>query len=269
LNDEKASTCAVCATSLQPSSRRRAASGARDQDAPGTAGMIEAGLWQPTGIGSRRPLRSSGAKHERHYLVPPIGDPIKLEPSETALVLGRDDGCDVKIASQTVSRHHFEVSFKGKPPRPWIKDLGTKNGTRVNGKRIEDERELVDGDVVKIGEVSATYRRLEPGQSESDLTKTLGETGGETVAVTTDDVRSSLALGGDLSKQPMSEVLDRLQKIRATGTLEVEADGAKSSARLAKGEVVEANVGALTGDAGMTALRALQIGIYRFQPGAP
>src|SRR5581483_12220139 len=71
--------------------------------------------------------------------------------------LGRDEDCAVRIKSPTVSRRHAEIAFKGDPPRAHIRDLGGTNGTRVNGDPLAGERQLADGDVVKLGDITAVY----------------------------------------------------------------------------------------------------------------
>lgn len=62
-------------------------------------------------------------------------------------VIGRDPGCDIIIAGPHVSRRHAELSIRG--GKLWVKDLGSSNGTFVNGKRME-EVALKNGDEVKF-----------------------------------------------------------------------------------------------------------------------
>jgi pSer/pThr/pTyr-binding forkhead associated (FHA) protein len=62
-------------------------------------------------------------------------------------VIGRDPGCDIIIAGAHVSRRHAELSIRG--GKLWVKDLGSSNGTFVNGKR-NDEVALKNGDEVKF-----------------------------------------------------------------------------------------------------------------------
>ena len=68
-----------------------------------------------------------------------------------SVVAGRDDGCDLQVDDDRVSREHCR--FVIDPPHLAVRDLGSRNGTRVNGRRIT-ERELVDGDEVRIGRTS-------------------------------------------------------------------------------------------------------------------
>lgn len=65
-------------------------------------------------------------------------------------VFGRGSNCDVVLTEKKASRKHFEVRRQGLSF--FLKDLGSANGTMVNGRQIEGEVELVPGDVIKVGE---------------------------------------------------------------------------------------------------------------------
>jgi pSer/pThr/pTyr-binding forkhead associated (FHA) protein len=66
--------------------------------------------------------------------------------------IGRHDDCLIRIRSAQVSRRHCEVfEDKGKL---MVKDLGSSNGTFVNGKRVLGQQPLKAGDVLSIGGVS-------------------------------------------------------------------------------------------------------------------
>src|SRR6476659_2575299 len=55
----------------------------------------------------------------------------------------------VALPDANVSRKHTEVQQRGNAYV--ISDLGSTNGTKVNGTRIDSERTLVDGDIVSVG----------------------------------------------------------------------------------------------------------------------
>ena len=66
-------------------------------------------------------------------------------------LFGRTDSCQLRLADSTVSAQHLEVSHKGE--RWYAEDLGSKNGTRLNGTPINpwSPAPLADGDVLKLG----------------------------------------------------------------------------------------------------------------------
>ena len=73
-------------------------------------------------------------------------------------VLGRDKDATVCLDAASVSRHHARILVEG--PRATLEDLGSKNGTRLNGERLDGTRELQDGDAIRLGEVQLLFRSL-------------------------------------------------------------------------------------------------------------
>ncbi|MCE7003761.1 serine/threonine-protein kinase [Kibdelosporangium philippinense] len=73
-------------------------------------------------------------------------------------VIGRADECAITIADNRVSRRHCQLEIA--PPRVSIVDLVSRNGTFVNGQRVDTERELVDGDEIRFGGVSDIALRI-------------------------------------------------------------------------------------------------------------
>jgi predicted component of type VI protein secretion system len=64
--------------------------------------------------------------------------------------IGRE-GCDITLGDPDVSRRHAEIQISNGDIS--INDLGSTNGTFVNGERIDQPRSLRDGDEVRIGAV--------------------------------------------------------------------------------------------------------------------
>ncbi len=64
------------------------------------------------------------------------------------MVLGREEGCDIVIPVRQISRKHLRITVDG--GSAVIEDMGSKNGTWVNGHRLTDLRELEDGDEIRI-----------------------------------------------------------------------------------------------------------------------
>ena len=73
---------------------------------------------------------------------------------EQQAVVGRDLDCDIPLTSHSVSRRHALVE---KTPNGWVvRDLGSANGTSVDGARVK-EAPLVTGAAVRFGEVDAIF----------------------------------------------------------------------------------------------------------------
>jgi hypothetical protein len=76
------------------------------------------------------------------------------------VVLGRGTDADIQINDPGVSRRHAEIRLMPEGPggvRVVLVDLGSTNGTLVNGRR-STEVELVDGSTVRIGNTTMTLR---------------------------------------------------------------------------------------------------------------
>jgi serine protease Do len=75
--------------------------------------------------------------------------------SQPAITLGRDPSCEVPFDAERddiVSRHHSRIMITpGNPPVCRIVDLGSRNGTYVNRRRISTEVTLSPGDVIQLG----------------------------------------------------------------------------------------------------------------------
>jgi serine/threonine protein kinase len=81
------------------------------------------------------------------------GKSFEIPPSRRKgeLLLGRSRSCQLRLRDGLVSRRHCRLHYDGQTLR--IKDLDSKNGTRVNGHYIKDEVPLEDGDVLQVGSV--------------------------------------------------------------------------------------------------------------------
>jgi hypothetical protein len=64
------------------------------------------------------------------------------------LIIGRGGHCDIVIPERRVSREHVRIWREGGDY--FAQDLGSKNGTHVNGMRLDTPRELHEGDEIQI-----------------------------------------------------------------------------------------------------------------------
>jgi pSer/pThr/pTyr-binding forkhead associated (FHA) protein len=80
---------------------------------------------------------------------------FRVKLTGKSLLLGRGKGCDAVLPLPTVSKHHCRVFRSG---RHWvIEDLGSRNGTFVNHRRIRRKR-LKVGDVIGVADVEFEVR---------------------------------------------------------------------------------------------------------------
>ena len=83
-------------------------------------------------------------------------------------VLGRDPAAEVWIDASVVSRRHAAIEVSSLTVT--IDDLGSHNGTFLNGARVESPTPLADGDEIRVGPACLTVHTAAP----LDLTKSAG-----------------------------------------------------------------------------------------------
>jgi DNA-binding NtrC family response regulator len=111
----------------------------------------------------------------------------KITPLTGAGTFGRDADCTTVLPGQDVSRRHAETARAG--PLSVLRDLGSRNGTWVNGQRIE-ERPLGPKDVVRIGEWVGLVEEVHGDRNPSDLQEIAERWfGGPTLARAVDPAR--------------------------------------------------------------------------------
>ena len=75
------------------------------------------------------------------------------------VVLGRSRDCDLILPDVLLSRRHAELV---RSEQGWLlRDLGSLNGTRLNGARVERDAPLRDGDMVEVADWSLAFRDAE------------------------------------------------------------------------------------------------------------
>ena len=111
-----------------------------------------------TGIGL---VRGQRAKDKTWSLAVEKG-PKELRGVQIAVhgpvIVGRNPGADIVVGAGYVSGRHARFTLMGK--NLFVEDLGSTNGTTVNGDRISDPTALRDKDVVTIGDVAIRVRYL-------------------------------------------------------------------------------------------------------------
>lgn len=80
-----------------------------------------------------------------------------------ANLIGRSPECQVQIPSSGVSRRHSRIVVAGE--QAVLEDLGSKNGTRVRGRRITAPTPLADGEEILLGHETVQFVAPPPGAS--------------------------------------------------------------------------------------------------------
>jgi pSer/pThr/pTyr-binding forkhead associated (FHA) protein len=84
-------------------------------------------------------------------------DAAVYEIDTAAVTVGRGAGNDIALDDEFASTLHARV--ESRPDGVWLEDVGSTNGTAVNGVSIGEARKLAPGDVIRIGETDLRFER--------------------------------------------------------------------------------------------------------------
>jgi pSer/pThr/pTyr-binding forkhead associated (FHA) protein len=89
-------------------------------------------------------------------LVVDDGETISTRRFGRRILVGRAPNADVRIADPRVSRLHARMEMRD--DGVYVEDLGSRNGTRVDGEPIAGSRRLQAGDEIGVGSASVIFR---------------------------------------------------------------------------------------------------------------
>lgn len=126
-------------------------------------------------------------------------------------LIGRADECDIRPLSEEVSRRHCGIVVG--PDSVWVEDLGSRNGTFVNGERIAERTQVADGDAVRVGslELRISCTRQASAGTDDDVSSWLmndadaGDTTTTTRTVSGNDARAAGSTSGGGGAQQTTE----------------------------------------------------------------
>ena len=171
--------------------------------------------------------------------------------TQPRLTIGRDPGNDLVLDSPIVSRRHAELTVRD--DAVWLRDLGSANGTAVNGQLVS-EWALNDGDIIRIGDeqgnsVGLVFRRPSAGPSTGTIQLGRKELGQAAVFVIGRDPSATLQLDHPTVSRLHAEV-------RPSPDGPVLRDLGSSNGTFLNGEL-------LTGPRPLAARDVVQIGPYK------
>ena len=137
------------------------------------------------------------------------------------------------LFTDSASRRHAEVYPEGADF--YVRDLGSKNGTYLNGERLARARELRPGDRIGVGSCAITFCRI-----EGSLAGFLSDPAGHETMVFSREAMAREVFRGELAEIPIFVVLQMLEMGHKSGVLEVAADAGPARIWLADGQPVHA-----------------------------
>jgi hypothetical protein len=193
-------------------------------------------------------------------LFAPPSPPLRLDP-EREVVIGRSRSCELTLQADQASRRHAAVRFDD--DQFLVRDLGSTNGTFVNGEPLSAERVLQAGDRIEIGGTLVTFCQVD--EAMEDAMHDQGE--GETILMSRPRIGASEALRGNFEEIPSFAVLQILEMGSQTGLLSVESGDGDGSMWLENGRLIHAVTGKSEGFDAATEILQNTSGRFLFEPG--
>ena len=125
------------------------------------------------------------------------------------LTIGRGEDCDITLPDRHVSRYHTRISWVDGHYR--VEDLGSKNGTHVNGRELGAPQILEDGDEIQIA------LRFKLAFVDAGATAPLSFPEAEAAGLRLDEAAHQVYIDGRLLDPPLSPAQYRLLKLLVDG----------------------------------------------------
>lgn len=114
------------------------------------------------------------------------GAEVTRMPLATALVIGRDKAVELYLDNRALSRRHAKIEKKG--AAIWVADLGSQNGTFVNGQRIEAPQALQAEDKIEVGRYHVRIEGAEEVNPNTPVITLSGPEGRHRFAMVDDEI---------------------------------------------------------------------------------
>jgi hypothetical protein len=154
-------------------------------------------------------------------------------PPNSEIIVGRSSDLDMVLVEDMVSRKHAKIAVEAE--QVTIQDLGSTNGTFVNGERIK-RATLNDGDRVLIG---TSIIKLVTSDAPLSAAPPVRKIPQVAEARKTNQVRS---MSGAIDEVPLPDLLQLFGSSRKTGVLVVKTDADLGRIYLEKGIIVHATI---------------------------
>lgn len=137
-------------------------------------------------------------------------------PPEQEIVIGRSQKCDVCLSERKISRKHAKI--QDKQEGHILLDLGSTNGTYLNGQRVEQAVPLKAGDMLRIGTSVINIAVSEGGAEEIKELEINSMASSAAVEEAPVEVSSSKKpLSGNLTQMPLPDLLQTLANSQRSG----------------------------------------------------
>ena len=132
------------------------------------------------------------------------------------LIIGRSSELDIVLVEDMVSRKHAKITLAG--GKITIEDLGSTNGTFVNGEKVKTSR-LKEGDRILVG--TSILKLVKAGANAVELSDAQVKQNLEQVAVVQSQRQTKTAMTGKIEEVPLPDLLQLFHTSKKNGVLVV------------------------------------------------
>ncbi|HEX5747099.1 MAG TPA: FHA domain-containing protein [Archangium sp.] len=139
----------------------------------------------------------------------------EFEFEQDSVLIGRVTECDVVLYDAGISRRHCRIFVEG--GQYFVEDLGSSNGTQLNGKLVKEKQPLAEGDQLSLGPVVFVFRPV----AADIVTDAGGVSADSTRIVSVDNVARQRNRGAALAPEGANE--EELEEARLNTTRPIQA----------------------------------------------
>lgn len=139
--------------------------------------------------------------------------------TEKACVIGRSSELDMVLVEDMVSRKHAKITWQA--GKPHIEDLGSTNGTFVNGEKILKQSRIKEGDRILIG---TSILKLVKAGGGAEMSDAQVKQNLEQVAAQQSARQTKTAMTGKLEEVPLPDLLQLFYTSKKNGVLVVNGE---------------------------------------------
>lgn len=198
------------------------------------------------------------------------GKYLDLEPGCT-YILGRGSVCDIVVEDCSCSRRHAQITMNEAGDLAYVEDLGSRNGTFLNGRQTRDVTLVGNGDQIRVGStIFVLYYDDDEGRGSEEVVETRAVYTNETLlleagsSVPQASISGDNAISGHLGRISLPEVLQLLIQGRRCGTLRLDFHDVSGSIDIDRGEIRAAAIQERRGMEALCVIGSRRDGRFRF-----
>jgi hypothetical protein len=205
------------------------------------------------------------------FLVRYPDKPIQV-PNKGKISIGRSDDNNIIIAESRVSRRHAIIEFK--KPQFVIGDVGSSNGTFLNGHKLVPNQQFIlnDWDKIRIASAVYTARMVEkPAQIMDEFKELRSRVHADVTEII--DVKELMtgggqqsAFSGDLAHLTPVELLQMIETGGKSGMLALATADGEGTYTISNGHIAAAQFKELRGEEAVYAILQYNQGTFNFSP---